>query len=304
LLLAGGCATPQVDALLSGRPAALPASHSLSLAYFELKDHQCGPAALAMALDAAGVPVTPQDLIGSVFIPAREGSLPPEMLAAARRRSRLAAQLDPQIDAVLAEVAAGTPVIVLQNLSLSILPIWHYAVVSGYDLEHKDILLQSGGQHAGPLALRTFERTWARSQHWAIVILPPEQLPVSLLPEQVFAAATALEPIDPAAARQTYRAMTRKYPSYVPAWIGLGNSAYGQGDLSEAETAFRQATTLDTASGDAWNNLATALAALGRPCDASQAAAQALRLGGAHLPQYRQTAAEIDASACADKPLR
>ena len=109
-VLASGCATPQVDALLRQRPAGLPAYQLIEVPDFDQNDHQCGPAALAMALDAAGDKVTPQDLVGSVFVPAREGSLPPEMLAAARRRSRLVVQLDPRIDAVLAEVAAGTPV--------------------------------------------------------------------------------------------------------------------------------------------------------------------------------------------------
>jgi hypothetical protein len=303
-LLLSGCATPQVDALLRERSARLPVSYSISVPYFDQKDHQCGPAALAMALDAAGDTVTARDLVGSVFIPAREGSLPPEMLAAARRRSRLAVELDPRIDAVLAEVAAGTPVIVLQNLSLPVLPIWHYSVVVGYDLEREDIILQSGGQRAAALPLRTFERTWARSQRWAIVVLPPDRLPVSQQPLQIFAAATTLERIDPAAARRTYRSITQQFPDFGQAWIGLGNTAYAQGDLSESAAAFRRATELDPGSADAWNNLAGALAALGQPCDAAQASGRAMQIGGPHLAQYQQTAAEIDASACAGGSLR
>jgi hypothetical protein len=304
LLLLGGCATPQVDALLRERPARLPATQSITVPYFDPKDHQCGPAALAMALNAAGDTVTPQDLVGSVFVPAREGSLPPEMLAAVRRRARLAVELDPQIDAVLSEVAAGTPVIVLQNLSLPMLPIWHYSVVVGYDLNREDIILQSGGQRAGPIPLRTFERTWARSHRWAMVALPPDRLPVSADPTQIFAAATTLERIDAAAARRTYRSMTRRFPDFPPAWIGLGNTAYAEGDLSESAACFQRATELDPGSADAWNNLASALSSLGRPCDAALAASRAVRIGGPHLTQYQQTAAEIDASACAEGGLR
>jgi hypothetical protein len=303
-LLLSGCATPQVDALLRERPRQLPVSYSISVPYFGQKDHQCGPAALAMALDAAGDTVGPSDLVGSVFIPAREGSLPPEMLAAARRRSRLAVELDPNLEAVLAEVAAGTPVIVLQNLSLSIFPIWHYSVVVGYDLANKDIILQSGGQRAAALALRTFERTWARSQRWAIVVLPPDRLPVSQQPMQIFAAATTLERVDAAAARRTYRAITGKFPDFQPAWIGLGNTAFAQGDLKESVAAFRHATELDATSSDAWNNLASTLAALGQPCDAALAVRRAVQLGGPHLAQYQQTAAEIDVSTCAESTLR
>jgi tetratricopeptide (TPR) repeat protein len=301
-LLSGGCATPQVDALLRAAPPGLPASHSIAVPYFDDKRHQCGPAALAMALDAAGDSVTPNDLVGSVFVPAREGSLPPEMLAAARRRSRLAVELDPRLDAVLSEVAAGTPVIVLQNLSLSILPIWHYAVVVGYDLPRREIVLQSGGQPAEAMSLRTFEHTWSRAQQWAIVVLPPDRLPVSQQPAQLFAAAAALERIDAAAARRAYRAITQKFPDYPQGWIGLGNTAYAQGDLQESTAAFRKATELDSGNGDGWNNLAAALAALGRSCEAAQAARRALQIGGPHLVEYQQTAAGIDAAACTGGP--
>lgn len=303
-LLLSGCATPQVDALLRDRPQRLPVSHLINVPYFAQKDHQCGPAALAMALDAAGDTATPQELVGSVFIPAREGSLPPEMLAAARRRSRLAVELDPRIDAVLAEVAAGTPVIVLQNVSLPILPIWHYSVVVGYDLEHEDIILQSGGQRVGPIPLRTFERTWARSKRWAVAVFPPDRLPVSQKPIQIFAAVVTLERSDPAAARRAYLLMTRQFPEFAQGWIGLGNTAYAQGDLNESAASFRRATELDPEGADAWNNLATALAALGHPCEAVRAVHHAVDIGGPRAAQYQQTASEINATACDQGSLR
>jgi tetratricopeptide (TPR) repeat protein len=303
-LLLSGCATPQVDALLRERPSQLPVSHLISVPYFAQKDHQCGPAALAMVLDAAGDTVTPQDLVGSVFIPAREGSLPPEMLAAARRRPRLAAQLDPRIDAVLAEVAAGTPVVVLQNLSLPAFPIWHYSVVVGYDLDRKDIILQSGGQRATAIALRTFERTWARSNHWAMVVLPPDRLPVSQQPMQLFAAAASLERSDSAAALPVYRSITQHFPDFEQAWIGLGNAAYAQGDLHKSAAGFSKAIELNPQSADAWNNLASALAALGRPCEAARAARRAIQIGGPRAGLYQQTAAEIDATSCHEGSLR
>jgi len=187
---------------------------------------------------------------------------------------------------------------VLQNLSLPMLAVWHYAVVVGYDLDRREIVLQSGGQPAEPMALRTFEHTWARSHHWAIAILPPDRLPVTPQPLQIFAAATALERVDPSAARRTYRAITRKFPDFPEGWIGLGNTAFEQGDLAESAAAFRTATELDPGRADAWNNLATALAALGQVCAAGQASRRAVSLGGPHLDQYRQTAAGIDASRC------
>jgi hypothetical protein len=54
------------------------------------------------------------------------------MIGAARRHGRLA-YLITGPDSMFEEVAAGHPVIVLQNLGLSWYPVWHYAVVVGYD---------------------------------------------------------------------------------------------------------------------------------------------------------------------------
>jgi len=56
----------------SGSSCRIAASQSIQIPFFAEQDHQCGPAALAMVLDATGDTVTPQQLVGSVFIPARE----------------------------------------------------------------------------------------------------------------------------------------------------------------------------------------------------------------------------------------
>ena len=64
----------------------------------------------------AGVKVTPEELVPQVYLPERKGSLQVEMLAAARRHGMVSYQLAPRFEDVLREIAAGTPVVVLQNL--------------------------------------------------------------------------------------------------------------------------------------------------------------------------------------------
>jgi len=299
-----GCATPQTTALLQSRPDGLSAARSIELPYFDQRDHECGPAALAMVLAGAGEAVTPQRLADALMVPARQGSLPPEMLATARRHARLAVRLAPRLEAVLAEVASGTPVIVLQNLGLAFYPLWHYSVVVGYDLDRRVVLLQSGGQRAGPMPLSTFESTWARSGYWAMVAVAPDRLPVSVAPLQVFAAAADLERVDTPAARLAYLALTKRTPDLPQPWIGLGNADYALGDLPGSAEAFGRATHLDPRNADAWNNLAAVLARLGRGCEAAAAAARALGIGGPHRAEYEATAAEILSPDCAPDALR
>jgi tetratricopeptide (TPR) repeat protein len=295
-LLLTGCATPpQTAALAAHAPAGLP-RHALlaSVPFFPQQQFQCGPAALAMTLNAAGLATTPEALQPQVYLPAREGSLQPEMLATARRHGRLAVVLPPRLDAVLGEIADGRPVIVLQNLSLPIAPMWHYAVAIGYDLDRGEIELHSGVTERQRLPFDVFERTWARGGYWAMVADAPANLPRTPAPDALLAAAIALERVDATAARAAYLGLTARTPRLPLAWIGLGNAAFAAGDHEQAVAAFERATALDPKSADAWNNLANALAALGRRNAALTAAQRAVALGGPRVERYRDTLSAIE----------
>ena len=62
--------------------AEMPAAIELeSTPFYPQDDYQCGPAALATLLGAAGRPSSPEALVDEVYIPARRGSLEPEMIA-------------------------------------------------------------------------------------------------------------------------------------------------------------------------------------------------------------------------------
>ncbi len=105
--------------------------------------YQCGPAAMAMVLGWSGLALKPEDLVSEVYIPSRQGSLQTRLIGAARRHDRLAYELQ-GVDALLGEVAAGHPVIVLQNLGTGWYPVWHYAVVMGFDRTADAIILHTG----------------------------------------------------------------------------------------------------------------------------------------------------------------
>jgi tetratricopeptide (TPR) repeat protein len=215
------------------------------------------------------------------------------MLAATRRHGLVAYELAPRLDALFAEIAAGTPVIVLQNLALAWAPQWHYAVAIGYDLEAREIVLRSGVTRRLVMSLDTFERTWARSAHWAMLALPPERLPASAEELRVVQALAALERAAPAAARAGYQAALARWPESYAAELGLGNASYALHDLAGAADAYRRAAARRPESGDAWNNLAQALIELGSRDAALAAAHRAVTLGGPRLGVYRETLEEI-----------
>lgn len=296
-LLLAGCATPQLASLPSQLPPSTPAHSELAAVPFHpQEDYQCGPAALATTLEYAGVATSPEALVPQVFLPAREGSLQVEMLAAARRHGLTAYRLAPRLADLLQEVAAGTPVIVLQNLSFGFAPLWHYAVVVGYDLPREEIMLRSGKTRRLAMPLATFERTWARSEYWAMIILRPETLPVTATESRYVESVVALERVAPGAARRGYQAALEHWPDNLPARIGLGNTAYAQRDLAGAEAAYREATRRHPGAADAWNNLAHVLLELRRREEAQAAAQRAVDIGGPRLAQYQATLQAITQS--------
>lgn len=247
----------QTRALLAHPPSDLPARVEWAQVPFFPQDiNQCGPAALATALGAVGVPIAPEVLGTAVFVPAREGSLQIEMLAAPRRHGHIATRIRPDLISLLREVAAGQAPVVLLNLGLSIQPLWHYAVVVGYDLPAGQILLRSGTVKREVMPLSTFEHTWARSSQWAFVVLPPDRLPAQADEAAVTEARVAFERVAPAPqAAQAYRTALQRWPDSLLLGLGLGNALYAAGALADAEAAYAQVAQRHD-SAPAWHNLA------------------------------------------------
>ena len=276
MALASGCAV-QTQALRQAPPTGVAQRVELERTpFFAQTEYQCGPAALATALGAAGLPADPAVLGEQVFLPARTGTLQIEMMAGARRQGAVAARIPGTLEALVREVDAGRPVVVLLNLGLSFAPTWHYAVVVGYDIQAGDVLLRSGTTRRAVMAMRTFEHTWARSGHWAFVVLPPGQWPVQAEEKSVVEAAIGFERSGaPASAVLVYRSALQRFPESLSLRMGLGNALYASGDKPAAAQAFRDAAERHR-SAPAWINLSATLIELRSRDEAVKAAREAV----------------------------
>ena len=288
VLALAGCATPQVSSLEQRWPTDIATKAELkNVPFFPQEDYECGPAALSMVFHAAGVRVLPEQLVDQVYLPGRKGSLQVEMLVASRRNGLPAYPLKPELEAVLREVAAGNPVLVFQNLSLPIYPVWHYAVVIGFDQERNLLILNSGRTPRLEMSLFAFERTWARGDYWSMVALSPTRLPVTAQPDGFALSVAALERVNPKAAQTAYIAALKKWPTQRALLLGAGNTAYTLGQPQVALNAYRTTIQVHPDFADGWNNLAQVLLDLGRHQEASDTVAKAIALGGVRLAQYQ-----------------
>ncbi|MDH3964083.1 MAG: PA2778 family cysteine peptidase [Deltaproteobacteria bacterium] len=273
---------------------ALPIRHELdTVPFYPQEAYQCGPASLAMTLTWSGIQVDPEAITPEVFTPSLKGSLQSAMISTARRRGRVAYPIS-GVEEMLEEVAAGHPVIILQNLGLAWYPVWHYAVVVGYDLEQGIVLLHSGVTSQKRLSQRVFNNTWARGDYWGLLVLPPSRLPATATEHNYVSAVLGLEKAQQwLAAIEGYNTALARWSSSLSARMGLGNSYYALGDLESAEAAFREATRQFPTNGMAFNNLAQVLWEQGKQQEALEAASRAVNLGGPLVEEYRRTLKEI-----------
>ncbi|MCK8517264.1 PA2778 family cysteine peptidase [Methylonatrum kenyense] len=259
--------------------------------YHPQEAYQCGPAALAEVLGWSGIEVEPEELEPSLFIPERKGTLQVELISQTRQRDRVPYQIDGSFDAIMQELEAGNPVLVFQNLSLRWFPIWHYAVIVGYDPEAERFILRSGEHKRLETKLDRFRRTWDRGDRWAMVVTRPDQLPASADANRWFRAGADLEQTGRSdSALRVFETGREKWPEHAGFHLGLFNLHFAAGELEAAEDAIRLGLTeAEGNHGVLWNNLAGLLMHRQDWDAAIDAAQQAVASGGRFADNFERT---------------
>ncbi len=226
---------PQTVALRTAWPEGVARTVELTqVPFFPQDEFQCGPAALATVLNYTGVQVTPDELARNVYLPSRQGSLQVEMLAAPRRHGRVSYQLRPQYEDVLREVAAGNPVIVLQDVN-PVFTQWHYAVLNGFDYPSGTLYLRSGEKRRLEMPFTAFEREWMAGNRWAMVAVAPDRIPATATENAWMNAVLAMTRVSgPEAAKTAYSTALARWPNNLAAAIGLANQYHQAGSYARA----------------------------------------------------------------------
>lgn len=291
------CVAPQSKQLSIEQPKDLPTkAYIKNVPFYPQQQFHCGPSTLAMAMNFYGHTLTPEELAKDVFTPGRKGSFQSEMKAAVRKRGMLAYELTPELVYLLAEVSVGHPVIILQNKSVKYYPIWHYALVIGYDLAKKQIYLHSGQSKNYTVSMSVFEFTWKRSNRWAMAVLPTGTLPNDRNLINVLQAAVDLEEVGQIeAANQTYQTITKRWPDSLVAIMGAANTHLTLGNSANATDYYLRARKLNPQRADIYNNLAYSL--LSQSCyQSSLASIQCAISLDANNPEFLDSQREINQS--------
>jgi hypothetical protein len=281
---------PQTMSLRTDWPAGVPRQVELKdVPFFPDDQYQCGPAALAMVMNANGASTSVPALVPEVWLPSRKGSLQVEMLTAPRKHGLVTYRLEPRFADLLREVAAGNPVVVLQEAGM-FLPTWHYAVVNGFDYESGSILMRSGLDPRQEMPFTYFERTWIPGNYWSMVVTQPDRIPATATEERWMEALLGLaRGGNKEATLRGYRAAVARWPESMPASVGLANHLHAQGQLDEAAAVLRATLQRNPDSVILLNNLAQTLSDQGRNAEALALIQRASELQSPFASEVRAT---------------
>lgn len=200
-----------------------------------------------------------------VYVPGRGGSLQVELLAATREAGRIAYLIEPTPDALLRELGAGRPVLVLQDLKIAWRSRWHYAVVVGFLPEQDVFVLRSGPTERLLMDRRRFLKVWFRGGNWGFVALAPGVVPADASDKSYLRAVAAFESANTGAAIiQSYAAAVNRWPNSISAQFGLANGYYAQAAFHDALPLYEAIVEQNPNYLPALNNLAMVYRDLGQ----------------------------------------
>lgn len=264
-----------------------------NMPFFPQEKYQCGPAAVATVLNFHNLKISPEEISSRVYLPEKKGSLQVELIAEFRSQGLVPYLLEPNLENILDEVESGFPVLILQNFGTERLPIWHYAVVTGFDLKERNLILNSGKQQGLKIKLSRFLKTWKRAGHWAIVAVPVNKMPVTANLTDYLSVVADMEALGNLEAAKSGYEMAADYwaDSELPL-LGLANVAYQSGNYASSRAYLSKALELAPENPDILNNLAYTHAAEGCFVRAMDSINKALKLEPDN-PEYIDSKQEI-----------
>ena len=142
----------------------------LAVPFVPQEKDTCGAASLAMVLRYWEHPVAQGEIAAELFEPELAGIRGSRLADFARRRGFLAIAYAGDLDHLRAFVGKGRPIIVAWRVEPDR---FHDVVVVGFDEARGDVVVHDPA--LGPsrrVGEEEFERLWAGSRHWALVVLP------------------------------------------------------------------------------------------------------------------------------------
>lgn len=160
--------------------------------FFQLSDTQGGPSALAALLNHHGVISSPGLVDERIQQLAKGQSAQAGLETVARSHDLLVYPLSGNLDALMQQVSAGHPVLVMQDRLFGG-PGSQFALLVGYDQRERTLVLRSGNTRRWYTSFASFDDAWGEAGRWAVLVMPTNQLPAQPLKPTWMTAAQELQ---------------------------------------------------------------------------------------------------------------
>lgn len=181
-LLLVSCATSQTTKKALSDPRleklAVP-SQRLEVPFIVQTNELCGPTALKMALDDAHIENDLAILTKYTYSPSVKGSTKSDMLGAVRRLG-LVPILVRELPLLFDHISHNRAVIVFYNAGASFHTLWHFGVLTGYDLKMGKVFVHAGEEQNQRMNLSWFYERWSEGDQWAMVVSTVSALPQNI----------------------------------------------------------------------------------------------------------------------------
>ncbi|WP_342624984.1 peptidase C39 family protein [Pseudomonas alkylphenolica] len=175
-LALAGCAS-QPAAPTKGLPQRVEIG---SVPFYRGNANQSAPMALAAILSQQGVRITPGLLEQPLGLPQGVDKLQGSMQNVARQYGMVVYPLEPKLNALLTQVAAGNPVLLRFEQGAAFWGEPRYALLVGYDSYKQRVLLRAGNNRRLLMDFDDFASAWNKQGSWAVLVQPPSQLPAQV----------------------------------------------------------------------------------------------------------------------------
>jgi tetratricopeptide (TPR) repeat protein len=200
----------------------------------------CGPSALSMLLSTYDPQINYDEVKKQVYSPKAEGSFPQDILSSIRRHKYLALKIEDQ-EMLFRSLEKEHPVIVFLNMGSHRLPMWHYALVVGYDLYDEVFFLHSADKAYKKISFENFNYHWTLADRWAYTARNPESMDTHFSINSYLKEIEANKNFDFSDRYSYYSELRKIYPESVYPIIGMAQAAAQAEHWDKSINLYKQA---------------------------------------------------------------
>ncbi len=144
--------------------------------FFSQEAYQCGPTALAIALDywyrKTGKDdwTTPERIAADIYSPSARGVLSIDLEVYARAHGFQALQYAGSMADLREKVDKGVPLIILVDYGFSVYEANHFMVVTGYT--KNGVVVDSGRKENQEISEGELAKIWKKTDYWTLAVTP------------------------------------------------------------------------------------------------------------------------------------